>query len=707
MSDGALDRAVRQYARASGKQLSPQWNAELREAELPDGEAALPAAIGVLGWRPARRLVGRPRPDQFPLILFDPDAGWSVARQWSSADLVEIVGERTPRPYHNRQRYFDLAIPDPLAGDEGGALSVFWRAIARRKQPLVMAGLATVFANLLTLATSLYSMQLYDRVIPLASFDTLLVLTVGVGFALLLDLVLRSLRALLIEREAQDIDAEVSEFFFARAQAIRLDARPGGIGTMAAQLRGQEQVRQILSSGSLFLLADLPFAIFFIVVIAMIGGQLALVPIISLPVALLLAFVLSMIIRRGTDRAQVSGNRKNGMLVESLDAGETVRANRGGWFMMARWNTLVRDVNHYDLPVKKVSAVAGSLFSSLQQLSYVAIMGWGAFMAATGQITTGALLACSIIAGRINGPLVAQLPNLIVQWGYARSSIAALDAIMRLPVAPASLTGALRPDVLEAGYAFQNVGFAYAGAQHPSLTVESLDLHPGERVALIGGIGSGKSTLLKLLSGLYAPTEGRILLGGLDLQQVADDVARAHIGYVAQDARLIHGTLRDNLAMGLGDVTDGEIMEVARRTGLDRVIAAQPDGLAMRIPEGGRGLSGGQRSLVAINRLLLSEPGIWLLDEPTASFDQETERAALDALDATLESDALLVMATHKLELLPRFQRIVIMVDGRIARDGSTREVLPELIAKRAAGRSRTAVPEGTVIARNLSEKAS
>ncbi|ANC50327.1 hypothetical protein CP97_14641 [Aurantiacibacter atlanticus] len=695
MNGADIERAMANFARATGKPLAPQWNAELREVELAEGVDALPGMVAALGWEPARRVSGRPRPDQFPLLAHDPGSGWAVVQQWDDSESMALVGERASLPYHEDLHFFTIDLPDPLSSDADRAISVFWRAIKRRKQPLIMAGIATVFANLLTLATSLYSMQLYDRVIPLASFDTLFVLTAGVAFALTLDLCLRSLRAILIEREAQDIDAEVSEFFFARAQAIRLDARPPGIGTMAAQLRGQEQIRQVLSSGSLFMLADLPFALLFIAVIAMIGGKLALVPIISLPLAIIFAMILSRIIRKGTDRAQVSGNRKNGMLVEALDATETVKANRGGWFMMGRWNRLVREIHHYEDPVKRASAVASSLFSTLQQAAYVAIMGWGAYLAANGQITTGALLACSIIAGRINGPLVAQLPNLIVQWGYARSSLQALDGILKLPLDPATSAGALRPDTLSGAYAIRDAVFAYPATQRPAAEIETLQISPGEKIAVVGGIGSGKSTLLKLLSGLYSPQHGTVLLGGLDLGQVAEDVARRHIGYVAQDARLVNGTLRDNLAMGLGDVGDEDIMEVARSTRLDTMIAARSEGLALQIQEGGRGLSGGQRSLVGIHRLLLARPDIWLLDEPTSSLDQATETAALQAIDDALADDNIMVMVTHKLQLLPRFTRVIAMANGKIVRDGPTQDVLRELLPPRPGGARSS--PEGTV----------
>ena len=693
---GSIIRAVENYARATGSPLSPHWTAELGDYELAEGVDALAGLAGVLGWPHPRRVEGRPRPDQFPLLVWDPAVGWAVARQWDSHEMLSLSGERALLPASPEQRFFALSLPDPLSGEHDRAISVFWRAIRRRKQPLVMAGIATVFANIVTLATSLYSMQLYDRVIPLASFDTLLVLTIGVLFALLIDLMLRGLRAVLIEREANEIDAEVSEFFFARAQAIRLDARPPGIGTLAAQLRGQEQIRSVLSSGSLFMLADLPFALFFIFVIWLIGGPLALVPLVSLPLAIGLALLLSRIIRNGADRAQVSGNRKNGMLVESLDAAEAVKANRGGWFMMGRWNSLIREIHHYEDPVKRASAVSGSLFSSLQQVAYVAIMGWGAFLAATGELTTGALLACSIIAGRINGPLVAQLPNLIVQWGYARSSLKALDGIMQLPLDPASSTGALRPDALGGPLVLTNAAFAYPGGRK-AVEVESLTIAPGERVAIIGGIGSGKSTLLKLLTGLYTPQQGTALIGGLDLSQIAEDIARRHIGYLPQDARLVNGTLRDNLAMGLGDVGDAAIMQAAKATRLETMIGSHPEGLAMRIQEGGRGLSGGQRSLVGINRLLHAAPSVWLLDEPTASLDQTTELAALETIESRLGAEDIMVMVTHKPQLLARFGRIIVMAGGKIVRDGPAREIMRELMPRASQGAAQVPRPVAPV----------
>jgi ATP-binding cassette subfamily C protein LapB len=529
----------------------------------------------------------------------------------------------------------------------------------------VLAGLATVFANILALAISLYAMQLYDRVIPLASFETLIVLTLGVAFALLLDLALRALRGVLIEAEAQGIDREVSEFFFARAQAIRLDARPGGIGTMAAQIQGQEQIRQVMSASSLFVITDLPFAILFIFVVLGIGGPLALVPVVSFPIAIAMAVLFARIIRKSAERAQVTGTRKNGMLVEMLDASETLKANLGGWHMLARWNRLIGEIQHYDYPVKRASAVSGALFSTMQQATYTAVLCFGAYLAATGQITTGALLACSIIVGRINGPLIAQLPNLIVQWGYARSSLKGLDQLLAHPVEKTASLGGLRPGKLTGPLIVNEARFAYRGGPEV-LAIQNLQINPGEKVVVIGGIGAGKSTLLKLLAGLYTPNAGAITLGGLDLSQIAEETLRRNIGYLSQNARLVRGSLRDSLTMGLAGVSDDALIAVAQATGLEGLFAGGSRGLDGELQEGGAGLSGGQRALVALNRLIHAAPRVWLLDEPTAALDAGSEKAALDAVQAQLGPESILVMATHKLPLVERFDRVVVMARGQV-----------------------------------------
>ncbi len=684
VNNSAIFAAIEAFARARAASLAPGWNDGVDLDSLPEGVAAIGTLCARLGWPAPAQVSGRPRPDQFPLLLWSPALGFVVAEQWANDTMLrlrDIDGDLCP--FADDMVFLDLGLPDPVTREAGEkAVSVFWNATMRRRNVLLTATLATVVANILTLATSLYSMQLFDRVIPLGSFSTLWVLTIGVLVALVLDLVIRTTRALLVEREAAEIDAEVSEFFFARTQAVRLDARPPGIGTMAAQLKGLEQVRGIMSSTSLFVLADLPFALLFIIVVYWLGGVVALIPIISLPLALGVAFLIARSLRVGTERAQVSGNRKNGMLVEALDAVETIKANGGSWFMLARWNRLIREIHHHEDPIKRTSALTASIFSSLQQVAYVLLMAVGAYEVAQGRLTSGGLLACSIIAGRINGPLISMLPNLIVQWGYARSSLKALDMILALPVDSTATRGALRPGRLAGNIVLDRVKFAYPGARE-GLDIPQLEFRAGERVAIIGGVGSGKSTLLRLMAGLYIPQQGSVRLGGLDVGQIADDVVRAHIGYLPQDYRLVNGTLRENLLMGLGNVSDDELVRCAQQTGLASMIAAHPKGLDLMLSEGGRGLSGGQRGLVGMTRLLLGKPAFMLLDEPTARLDQSTEQLVMNSVLQQLAPDHGLVIVTHRLQLLSAVQRVIVMAQGRVILDGPTADVVAKLTAKR------------------------
>ena len=563
----------------------------------------------------------------------------------------------------------------PGEQENPSALSVFRRSLFRRKEVFVSTVVATVVVNVIALATSLYSMQVYDRVIPRSGFATLWVLTVGILFALLLDFGLRTTRALMIEREAAKIDAEVSEYFFARAQAIRLDARPPGVGTMAGQLRGWEQVRSLLSSGFIFLLTDLPFAIFFIVVISWLGGVIALVPLAFLPVALVFGLIFARLIRADTAKAQLSGNRKNGLLVESLDAAETVKANGGSWFMLERWTRQLDEIQLHEDPVKRWSSIATSTFSLLQQIAYVLLVAWGAVRVAEGELTMGALIACTILAGRINGPLVAQLPGFLVQWGYARSSLKSLDDMLALPLdRPAGATS-LRPDRVEPSVQLDNVRFTYPGSRS-GIEIPALQISAGERVAIIGGVGSGKSTLLRLMSGMFAPATGEVTLGGLDIAQIAPDILRRDLGYVPQDMRMLNGTLRENLLLGLCDRSDAAIMTVIEELGLAPMIASHPRGLDLPIAEGGRGLSGGQRTLAHLARTFLADPDLLLLDEPTANLDEAAEARVLNGLKKRAAPGKTLILVTHRMRLLSLSDRVIVLQNGRVALDGETDKVM-------------------------------
>jgi len=429
---------------------------------------------------------------------------------------------------------------------------------------------------------------------------------------------------------------------------------------------------------------DFPFALFFLLVIYFLGGIIVLVPLIAFPLSLALAAILARLIREATERAQVTSNRKNGLLVETFDSAETVKANRGGWYMLSRWNALVETVIGNEEPVRRWSSIAQSVFGTLQQVAYIGLIAFGAIEVATGRMTTGALVAASIVAGRVNGPLIAQLPGMIVQWGYARSSLRALDTILALPQDGAAESAKLRPEKLSGALKLERAEFAYPGTKD-GLQIPVLDIRAGERVGLIGGIGSGKSTLLRLMAGLYAPHRGIVTLDGLDMSQIAESALRRDVGYLPQDFRLVNGTLRENLLMGLSDPGDQAVLEAAATTGLNHIIAGHPLGLDLMISEGGTGLSGGQRTLTGLTRLLLANPSLWLLDEPTSNLDAGTEMAVMAALRAKLTQASTLVLVTHKLNLLQLVDRVVVMANGRVTHDGPTQAVLNELQSSGAA----------------------
>lgn len=682
----SLQQQISELARLRGVLVVPgQFDALLFEEQGDMDD--LSRCLEQLDWAAPEYLEHHPEALDYPLLGYVAGSGWHTISQ-PIGDLhyqAWVDGAWKRQPAEDVTAFARITFPtesslrvDTVDGGAISAFKVFYHSLAKRRSVFVSAILATVFANILALVTSLYSMQIYDRVIPRSGYATLVALTVGAVIGLVLDFLLRSARALMMEREAARVDEEVSEFFFSRTQSIRLDARPKSVGTMASQLRGIDQVRSLMSSSFLFLVADLPFAIFFIFVIALLGGIVAIVPLIGFPVSVILALLFARMIRSDTDRAQVSGNRKNGMLVESLDAAETIKSSAGDWFMLSRWNKLVREVHDYEDPIKRTTAFASSVFAAIQQLTYIALIAFGAVQVTLGEMTIGALIACGIIAGRVNGPLIAMLPQFIVQSGYARSSLKALDSILSLPREIEDASQQLRPTKLALPLVMSGIEFSY-GDERSALSVPELKIEAGERVVLIGGVGSGKTTLLKVLAGLYHPAQGRVTIGGLDAAQIAPDILRMHVGYIPQDPRLINASLKENLLLGIPDPGDDAILEAAEKTGLDRLIASHPRGLSLEISEGGRGLSGGQRMLTLLTRLMLLKPDILLLDEPTSNLDQGTEARVLQNIMNMLGSDKTLVMVTHKLPLIRLGTRALIMNAGRVVHDDTAENTLSKV----------------------------
>jgi ATP-binding cassette subfamily C protein LapB len=577
----------------------------------------------------------------------------------------------------------DQTLTNPLGTDRPRkSIHLLWRAMRRRKGIFRDAVIATVVVNTLAIATGLYTMQVYDRVIPHTGFNTLMVLFVGVLIALGLELLLKQLRSHLMDRESTQIDTELSDWFFRRAQGIRMEARPPSLGTLAAQIKGLEYLRGVLSGNTIFLFADLPFALLFVGVVAWIGGVIAFVPLMLIPVTLLVGLAFQRRVNRATEKSQGHSNSKAGLLVEAIDGIESVKATGSEGRMQMAWQDLLRKAGDDDDSVKQASAISSNIAQTLQQLSYVTMVATGAFLVVNAQLTMGGLIACAIISQRALSP-IARLPSALVQWSHARATLKTLDQMLELPNELDEDDRTLNPEVVESGLRFERVEFAYGDNANLALELPLLQIEPGERVGIVGPIGSGKSTLLKIASGLYRPTEGQFFLGGLDVAKIKHARLRELIAYLPQDVRLTSGTLRENLLRGLPDPGDEAVLAAARRTGLINLINGHPLGLALPITEGGRGLSGGQKQLMAFTRLLLVDPAVMLLDEPTASMDNDTE-ANIGRIIADLASQGKTVLiATHKTTLLPHVDRLLVFGGGRVVADGPREEVLAQLRGNR------------------------
>jgi len=562
-----------------------------------------------------------------------------------------------------------------------------WFIYAARKRRGVFfeAVFATFVLSIFGIMSALYTMQVYDRVVPTKGFSTLWVLTIGVLIAISFELIMKLVRSHMVDKASKAIDLELSGVFFSKALAIRSDCRPQTVGTFASQIRHFESVRNFMTSSTLFILADAPFALLFIVVIYFIAGPVAFVPLLMIPVGLIIGFAMKGPIERYTAESMEESNKKNGLLIEAIDGVESIKAASAEWKLEDRWRELTQTITTTDLKSKLLTAFSTSSTQSIQQLSYVGIIATGAYAIVNGDLTMGGLIACSIISGRALTPL-AQMPSMIVQWKHAKIALDVLDGIMELP----SERGHQRlvvPDACQGGIKLKQVAFAYE-ENAPQVAIEKLSFKPGDRVAVLGAVGSGKSTLIKILSGLYQPQQGAVFLDDMDMTLVASEFVREHIGYLPQEVRLFNGTLRDNLVLGLPALSDSQILKAAALTGLDQAIQNHPSGLEINISEGGKGLSGGQRQLVGLTRLLLARPKVLLLDEPTASMDTRLEEFVMQHLFEQLPDDSVIVLATHKAGVLKHVNRIVVMDSGKVTLDGPKQEVLDylaEQAKKRAA----------------------
>jgi ATP-binding cassette subfamily C protein LapB len=541
--------------------------------------------------------------------------------------------------------------------------------------------LASLIATVLALAISFFSMQVYDRVIPSSAMQTLLVLTLGVLLAILFEWLIKHVRSHLYAELIDQVDQRLARTVYLRFLGVRLDQMPQSVGALASQMRGYETIRGFMTSMTTSLMVDAPFALFFACVIAFIAGPLALIPTFFLVISILIGLFYRNRLENIAKQLMAAGNLKTGLLVESIEGAETIKSGQGGWRMLARWMRTSNDARESELEMRNISEHSQHLASTFQQVSYVLLVAFGAYLVTGNHISQGALIACSILSSRVLSA-VAIIPGQIVQWSHAKASLQSLDRLWKLEDDHHGQSHPIAIESLQGEFRLENVSSFYQGSR--ALLVPNLKIQPGEKIGILGPVGSGKTTLLRVLSGMYKPQEGRVLLDGIDLAHIDKPLLAQHIGYVQQDGRLFSGTLRDNLILGQVDPGDEAILEAARKTGLmQAVITPHPQGLQRVIYEGGTGLSGGQRQLVNLTRAILRKPRIWLLDEPTASMDRNTEAHMTQTLKDTIKPTDTLVLVTHKTEMLDLVDRLIVVFNHQIALDGPKQDVLRQLHSAR------------------------
>lgn len=561
--------------------------------------------------------------------------------------------------------------------------SWFWKVIWRFRAYYVQVILATLIINFLALVSSLYVMNVYDRVIPNKSYETLWVLSIGVILAICFEFVAKLVRGHLTDVAGKKADLIISAAIFRRVMSLDVSERPASSGSYANNLREFESVREFMTSASLLVLVDLPFLLLFITVIWLIAGELAWVPCILIPIVMLVGILAQGPLARFINESMRESSQRQGLAVEAIEGIETLKANNATHWAQQKWDYYTAKNAASGIKTRDMSNFVVNFSVAVQQLNTVILVIVGTYLIHSpdpnSKITMGALIASVILSGRALAPL-AQIASLAIRFQQAKIGLQGLQSIIDRKIERDPNRQYIGLDQVAGGLKFQGVSYQYQQDIPSVLKAFNLQIQPGEKVGILGKIGSGKTTTLKLASGLFEPTQGNVTLDGVDLRQLDPNYLRNQVALLTQDPRLFLGTLRENLDLARRDgfSTDQELLQALKRFGLDSLIQNHPRGLDMPLGEDGLGLSGGQKQIIALARLTLRSPRVVLLDEPTNSLDQLTEKQTLAALHQWCRDKTLLVV-THRTQVLSMVNRVVVIDQGQVVMDGPRDEILRKL----------------------------
>jgi len=553
----------------------------------------------------------------------------------------------------------------------------FWGSLAENSRIYRDVMIAAFVVNMFALAMPMYTMNVYDRVLPNRATETLWVMAIGIALIVIGDLILRTMRGYFLDWASTRVDVKLTTRIMEHVLGIRLEQRPNSVGSFANNLRSFETVRDFITSATITTFIDIPFGLIFVVVIAWISWPMIIPVLLGAVVMLIYSFSVQTKMHDLSETMYRASAIRNATLIESLVSLETVKALGIEGQMQRKWEHSSHFLTEVSSKLRLLTSSINNGANSIQQLITITLVVLGVYLVINGELTMGGLIACSMLASRALVP-VAQTAGLLTQYHNASTSLASLDEIMHRPVERPLDGSFLSRPAFNGDIEFREVSFSYPGAEQNALTKVSFKIKAGEHVAILGRMGSGKSTIHKLILGLYQPTEGAILIDGIDARQIDPAELRRCVGYVQQDTQLFYGSMRDNLIISAPHVDDAAVLAAAHVGGIDEFINSHPKGFDMLIGERGETLSGGQRQGVGIARAFIAKPAILLLDEPTSAMDHSGEEAIKRRLvEAT--SNKTLVLISHRSSLYDLVNRIIVIDSGRIVADGPKDQVTDAL----------------------------
>ncbi|SOY60649.1 type I secretion system permease/ATPase [Cupriavidus taiwanensis] len=681
-------------------------SAEALLAGLPlEGHRLTPALCARAAARAglSARLVRR-KPDEISdrvlpaMLLLDQGEACILVRRADEGMLVVVLpefgdGEQAVRAEDLLARYTGHAIfarpayradavrAGPDAVPDHAPQAWFWGVIRQCWPVYGEVLVASLLLSLFALVMPLFTMNVYDRVVPNHALETLWALAVGVGLVLLFEFAMRMLRGYFVDLAGKRIDVTVSATVFEKVLGIEMKSRPASVGSLSSQLQEFESVRDFLTSATITTLIDLPFAAVFIAAMFWVGGPLAWVPLLTVPLVLGLSLALQGPLSRAVRASSACAAQRQAALVETLVGLETIKTTGAEGVAQRQWEQVVGQMARLALRSRWLSACVINAALFAQQAATLAVVVIGVYLIADDRLTMGGLIACTILAGRALAPL-SQMAGLTTRYHQARTALAGIERTMALPVERPPGKHFLHRPPLRGEIEFRAVSFRYPGRDGAALDGVSFRIASGERVGLIGRIGSGKTTIEKLILGLYPPDAGSVLVDGAEVRQLDPAALRRGIGHVPQDVMLFSGTVRDNIVIGAPWADDAAVLRAARLGGVSDFIERLPEGFDLRLGERGEGLSGGQRQAIAIARAELLQPPVLLLDEPSSAMDNRSEEQFKARLAAAL-GERTLLLVTHRGSLLSLVDRLIVMDQGRIVADGPKAEVLNALAGRK------------------------